>query len=51
MKQRKINRAKRIDPSCRNHGTCPHCRGNRLYQAQREIEKAKDKEREYEKAD
>ena len=25
--------AKAIDPSCKNHGSCPWCRGNRTYQA------------------
>jgi len=24
--------AKRVDPSCRNHGGCPYCEENRLYQ-------------------
>lgn len=23
--------AKSIDKSCRNHGDCPHCKGNRTY--------------------
>lgn len=23
--------AKRIDKNCRNHGSCPWCKGNRLY--------------------
>ena len=23
--------AKRVDKSCRNHGSCPWCRGNRMY--------------------
>ena len=22
--------AKSIDPTCRNHGGCPHCAGNRI---------------------
>ena len=40
MKKRKTNKAKRVDNACKNHGTCPHCRGNRLYQVKRELEKA-----------
>lgn len=46
MKKRKTNRAKRVDKACKNHGSCPHCRGNRLYQAKREMEKEKHRETE-----
>lgn len=28
MKWRKTNKAKKIDSSCRNHGSCPWCKGN-----------------------
>ena len=38
-KYRKINRAKRFARSCRNHGTCDWCKGNRLAQVHREEEK------------
>ena len=31
MKKRKTNRAKQVDSSCRNHGDCPWCLGNRTY--------------------
>ena len=31
--------AKAVDKSCRNHGTCPYCRNNRL----RKFKKNKDK--------
>ena len=31
MKTRKTNKAKTIDPSCKNHGSCPWCRGNRTH--------------------
>ena len=27
---------KSVDPTCRNHGTCPYCKGNRLYQRTKE---------------
>ena len=33
--------SKAIDKSCRNHGDCPCCQGNRLYRAHRLEEKAK----------
>lgn len=39
MKSRHINRAKRWGNSCRNNNSCPYCRGSRLYQANREIER------------
>lgn len=31
--------SKAIDPSCRNHGGCPWCEGNRLYRKKKELEK------------
>ena len=31
--------SKAIDPSCRNHGGCPWCEGNRLFRAKKELEK------------
>jgi len=31
--------AKGIDPSCRNHGSCPFCQSNRLYRTLREKER------------
>jgi hypothetical protein len=31
MKKRKVNRAKRHDPSCRNNGSCPYCRSSRTH--------------------
>lgn len=37
MKWRKTNRAKRVDRSCRNHGGCSWCKGNRLHQAERAV--------------
>jgi hypothetical protein len=48
MKRRRINKAKRFDSRCRNHGSCPHCRRSRLYQANREIERFEQKLREEE---
>ena len=31
MKKRKINKAKRVDSSCKNHGSCPYCRNSRTF--------------------
>jgi hypothetical protein len=36
-----------IDPSCRNHGGCPFCEGNRLYQYHKELQKSLDKMKEW----
>jgi hypothetical protein len=33
--------AKAIDAQCRNHGTCPWCKGNRTYKNRKRIERAK----------
>lgn len=30
-KYRKTNKAKRVDPGCRNNGSCPICTGNRMH--------------------
>jgi len=36
-----------VDPTCKNHGSCPYCRNNRLYQRRKEEEKLVSKLREY----
>lgn len=33
--------AKRVDPSCRNHGNCSWCEENRKYQDEKSKEKCK----------
>lgn len=38
-KRKPYTGAKAIDRTCRNHGSCGWCRGNRLYQ-QNKMEKA-----------
>jgi len=38
----KYNFAKRVDPSCRNHGSCSWCEGNRRYQDKKSKEKCKE---------
>lgn len=35
--------AKSVDPHCRNHGDCPYCEGNRLYQSKKLEEETKSK--------
>lgn len=35
--------SKAIDRSCRNHGDCPFCRKNRLYNYRKNLQKAIDK--------
>jgi hypothetical protein len=42
MIRRKTNRAKRIDNACRNHGSCPWCRGNRLHAARKREQAARE---------
>ena len=43
--------SKRFDVSCRNHGGCGWCEGNRRYQYIKELEKAMDMIEEYERQD
>lgn len=35
---------KLVDSSCRNHGSCIYCQGNRQYSTKKRIEKAEYKE-------
>ena len=37
------NFAKYVDKNCRNHGNCYYCKSGRLYQINKEKEKAKNK--------
>lgn len=39
--------AKAVDPTCRNHGSCTYCKGNRLYQKQKTEQESKSKLKEY----
>jgi hypothetical protein len=34
-KRKPYRKAKAIDPTCRNHGSCPYCRENRTHQGKR----------------
>jgi hypothetical protein len=42
-KRKPYRGAKAIDCSCRNHGSCDWCKGNRLYKFKKEEEKTLDK--------
>ncbi len=35
-KRKQYSNPKRIDPTCRNHGGCPYCEGNRNYHDRKE---------------
>jgi len=30
-KRKPFSGAKRVDPQCRNHGSCPYCKDNRTF--------------------
>ena len=39
--------AKKVDPTCRNHGTCVYCLNQRLHKQKRAKEEAENKIKEY----
>ena len=41
--------SKAFDRTCRNHGGCPACHGNRLYKYHKKLCMMEDKERDYER--
>ena len=41
--------SKRIDKTCRNHGSCPYCAKGREYSSNKRKEKLKDMVSEYER--
>lgn len=41
-KRKPYRAAKAVDHTCRNHGSCPHCQGNRKYKNNKRIESAKE---------
>lgn len=41
-KRKPYKGAKAVDCSCRNHGTCEWCRGNRMYQIDKEEERTRN---------
>ncbi|MCM1506994.1 MAG: hypothetical protein NC177_07660 [Ruminococcus flavefaciens] len=42
-------KAKAVDRTCRNHGTCAYCKANRLYSARKTLLEVAEKFQEYEK--
>ncbi len=40
--RKKYRGSKAFDCSCRNHGTCDYCKGNRLYKFNKKIQKSVD---------
>lgn len=40
--------AKAVDSTCRNHGSCPYCEGNRMYHNKKELERTDSEMREME---
>lgn len=42
-KRKRYYGCKAIDPSCRNHGSCPWCKENRLYKNKKREQKMLDK--------
>ena len=46
-KRKPYKGAKAVDCSCRNHGSCPWCTGNRTYRNIRELLRAQEQEDEF----
>ncbi len=45
--RKKYRKSKAIDKTCRNHGSCPYCKGNRLKKFYTKLESAKEKEKNF----
>ena len=50
-KRKQYKSPKSIDPSCRNHGSCDRCKGNRLHASNLRQDTINSKLYEYEKGD
>ena len=37
-KRKPYRGAKKVDHTCRNHGSCPYCRGNRLFNTRKRLQ-------------
>ena len=46
--RKQYRHAKLVDKTCRNHGDCPWCAGNRSYKNKKRIMSMKAKEKDYE---
>lgn len=42
-KRKPYRHAKAVDKSCRNHGGCPWCEGNRTYKNRKRMSKERDR--------
>jgi hypothetical protein len=38
-KRAPFRKSKRFDRTCRNHGKCPYCEGNRTFQSEKELQR------------
>jgi hypothetical protein len=38
-KRTPFRKSKRFDRTCRNHGKCPYCEGNRTFQSEKELQR------------
>jgi hypothetical protein len=49
-KRKQFRKSKAFDRTCRNHGSCPWCEGNRTFQARKEHKRIQslEKQEEYE---
>ena len=45
--RKKYTGSKAIDKSCRNNGGCEWCKGNRMYQSKKELDRCKNEVREF----
>jgi len=41
-RRKAYTKSKAFDKSCRNGGTCPYCKGNRLYKNRKRLNKTKE---------
>lgn len=48
--RKRFRGSKRFDRTCRNHGSCDYCKGNRLYSAKKTLDEAKEKIKENDNA-
>lgn len=48
-RRKQFRKSKAFDRTCRNHGSCPYCEGNRTIQAQKEQERIESFEETQEK--
>ena len=46
-KRKPYHGAKSVSKSCRNHGTCPYCLGNRFYKNRKRLESLIEQEVEF----